>query len=338
MLNSLSNFSDTFNTAFLFILVVTVAMLVLITFLMVFFVIKYRRKRHPESEQIEGNKSLEIIWTVIPTLLVLGMFYFGWVGYKFMKDVPADAMVVKATGRMWSWLFEYENGVQSDTLRVPVGRSVHVELESKDVIHSFYVPAFRIKQDLVPGETNYVWFTGEEPGAYELFCAEYCGQRHSYMLSQVVVLPEEEFNAWMEREVKFLTPPDSAADRGKATEEAAKREATGEATGGEVKEEAATMVARGKRLSKIKGCFACHSDDGEELIGPTFKGIFGREQIVFANGVEMQVIVDQDYLRNAILNPETEIVKGYDPLMPAQGDLLNDEELEAIVAYLKQLN
>ena len=120
MLQSAGNFSESFNTAFLFILAVSVVMLVLITFLMVFFVIKYRRGRHPQSKNIEGNKVLEIIWTLIPTLLVIGMFYFGWIGYKFMRDVPEDAMIVKATGRMWSFLFEYQNGVQSDTLRVPV--------------------------------------------------------------------------------------------------------------------------------------------------------------------------------------------------------------------------
>jgi len=328
MLESLGNFADKFNTAFLFVLIISLAMLVLITFLMVFFVIKYRRKRHPEAEQIEGNKTLEIVWTVVPVLLVMGMFYFGWVGYKFMKDVPADAMLVKATGQMWSWMFEYDNGVQSDTLRVPVGRSVHVELESKDVIHSFYVPAFRIKQDLVPGKTNYVWFTGEEPGAYELFCAEYCGQRHSYMLSQVVVMPVDEYNAWMDKEVKFLAEPDSAAAEGKAPEGA---------DGGEPKMDTAALIARGKKLIKVKGCTACHSVDGEEMIGPTFKGLFGKEQMVVAGGKEKQVVVDENYLRDSILNPQAEIVKGFDPLMPPQGDLINDQELDAIVAYLKQL-
>jgi cytochrome c oxidase subunit 2 len=318
MLQSISNISESVNTAFLFILAVAVVMLALITFLMVFFVIKYSRKRHPKSENIEGNTLLEITWTVIPTLLVLGMFYFGWIGYKFMREVPEDAMVVQATGRMWSWLFEYDNGVQSDTLRVPLGRSIHVKLESQDVLHSFYVPAFKIKQDLVPGMTNYVWFTAKEPGAYQLFCAEYCGQRHSYMLSQVVVLPEEEFTAWMEQELKFVTRPDSALP-------------------GEATKDAVAMAARGQRLSKIKGCIACHSEDGEERIGPTFKGIFGREQIVVMNGAEKQVVVDEAYLRNSILNPESEIVKGFDSLMPDPDDEISDEELNAILEYLKQL-
>jgi cytochrome c oxidase subunit 2 len=318
MLESISNFSETVNTAFLFILAVSVVMLVLITFLMVFFVIKYNKKRHAKSKNIEGNKWLEITWTVIPTLLVLGMFYFGWVGYKFMRDVPDDAMVVQATGRMWSWLFEYENGVQSDTLRVPLGRSIHVKLESKDVLHSFYVPAFKIKQDLVPGMTNYVWFTAQEPGAYQLYCAEYCGQRHAYMLSQVVVLPEDEFNAWLESQTQFAELPDSAVNREPAMDVAA-------------------IIARGKRLSKIKGCSACHSEDGEERVGPTYKGILGREQMVVADGVEKRVIVDEEYLRNSILNPASEIVKGFKPLMAPQGDLLNDEELTAIVEYLKQV-
>ncbi|NIM19095.1 MAG: cytochrome c oxidase subunit II [Candidatus Latescibacteria bacterium] len=319
MFESLSNIAESVNTAFFFILVISIAMLVLITFLMVFFVIKYSRKRHPTSKSIEGNKLLEVVWTVVPTLLVLGMFYFGWVGYKFMKDVPEDAMVVNATGRMWSWLFEYENGVQSDTLWVPLGRSVHVKLESQDVLHSFYVPAFKIKQDLVPGMTNYVWFTAKEPGEYELFCAEYCGQRHSYMLSKVVVLPEDEFNAWLEKEAKFVSErePSPDADERELTE--------------------ASLIRRGERLSKIKGCSACHSTDGSRMVGPTFKGIFGRSTVVVANGEEREVVVDEDYLRKATLNPEAEIVKGFQALMPPQRSLLDDEELDAIIEYLKQL-
>ncbi|UCE06138.1 MAG: cytochrome c oxidase subunit II, partial [bacterium] len=198
MIVDAANMPQTVNNVFYFILAISVALLVFITFLMVFFVIKYHRKRNKKSKDIEGNTWLEITWTVIPTLLVLGMFYYGWIGYKIMKDVPEDAMVVNVTGRMWSWLFEYDNGVQTDTLYVPVDKPIRVNLKSQDVLHSFYIPAFRIKHDVVPGnERGYVWFHPRELGSYDVLCAEYCGQQHAYMTSKVIVLPEDEFKTWL---------------------------------------------------------------------------------------------------------------------------------------------
>jgi len=146
------------DTAFFVILAVCVVMLALITFLMIYFVIRYSRKRNTTPSQTEGNTLLEIIWTVIPTILVMGMFYYGWIGYKTMKTIPEDAMQVKVYGRMWSWMFRYENGVESGILRLPAGKPARFMILSTDVLHSFYVPAFRVKQDAVPGQENYAWF------------------------------------------------------------------------------------------------------------------------------------------------------------------------------------
>jgi cytochrome c oxidase subunit 2 len=146
------------DNIFLYILLVCVFLLGLITFLMVYFVIRYRKKKHPHSADIEGSTWLEITWTVLPTLIVLTMFYYGLTGFEFLKKVPPGAMTVKVIARQWSWLFQYENGIQDPELRVPVGKPVKLLLTSLDVIHGFYVPAFRIKQDAVPGMTNTLWF------------------------------------------------------------------------------------------------------------------------------------------------------------------------------------
>ena len=185
------------DAAFWFILVICIAMLILVTGLMVFFVYKYHEKKQVAPVNIEGSFFLELFWTVSLIFLVLAMFFYGWIGYREMVTVPPGALQIKAEGRMWMWIFEYENGRKTDTLHLPVGKPVKISLSSPDVLHSFYVPAFRVKMDTVPGIKNTVWFTPDEVGSYDLFCAEYCGFGHAKMLSKVVVMPESEFAAWL---------------------------------------------------------------------------------------------------------------------------------------------
>jgi cytochrome c oxidase subunit 2 len=200
--DALTGLNDSFAYAgevdkiFLFIVGISVLLLALITVLMIYFVVRYGRKRHPEAVDIEGNTLLEIVWTIIPTALVLAMFYYGWIGFKAMRDVPDDAMNVSVTGQMWFWKFEYKNGRQTDSLHVPVGKPVKLNIESLDVIHSLYIPAFRIKEDAVPGAETYLWFVAENEGDFDIFCAEYCGTGHSSMNSKVIAHPEEEFRRW----------------------------------------------------------------------------------------------------------------------------------------------
>ncbi len=303
-----SEAADTFarqvDTAFLFILGVSVFMLVLITVLMVFFVIRYSRKRNPVPENIEGNLFLEIVWTVVPTFLVLGMFYFGWAGYWKMQQTPKNALPVQVTARMWSWNFRYANGKESDVLYLPVGRPVKLDLTSEDVLHSFYVPAFRVKKDAVPGTRHELWFTPDEVGDFDIFCAEYCGTGHSSMLSMVKVLPQARFQTWLE---------------GKG--------------GGERSEKGPS----GKDLLRTKGCLGCHSLDGSRLVGPSFKGMFGRTERVVTQGRERSVRVDEAYIRRSLLEPQTDIVVGYPPIMPPQRGRLTEEEVTRITGYLKQL-
>jgi cytochrome c oxidase subunit 2 len=290
------------DNVFLYILVICVCLLAFITFLMVYFVIRYRREKHPEPADIEGSTWLEITWTVVPTLLVLSMFYYGLTGFQFLKRVPEGAMVVKVVARQWSWLFEYQNGAKETELRVPVGRPVKLILTSQDVIHGFYAPAFRIKQDAVPGMETYLWFQPTETGAFDVMCSQYCGLEHSHMLTKIVVLPEEEFTEWYE---------------------------------GKKEKEVAKGPPPGFQLYQVKGCIACHTVDGTPRVGPTFKGLFGKSVTVVADGKERTVVADEAYLRKSILEPNADVVKGYPPIMPPEK--LTDSELDEIVKYMETL-
>jgi cytochrome c oxidase subunit 2 len=296
-MNGASSYSGLVDKAFVFILGTSVLLLIGVTGVMIYFLVRYRRSKNPHPAQIADNATLETLWTVLPTILVMVMFYYGWAGFKVMRDIPEDGLQVTVRAQMWSWVFEYENGKQATELYVPTGKPVVVNLESNDVIHSFFVPAFRLKEDCVPGRTNRAWFQTNRDGDFNIFCAEYCGERHSAMLSLVKSIPEKEFNEWLGVDTG---PPE------------------------------------GERLLTLKGCIACHSLDGSKVIGPTFQGLFGREEVVTTDGVKRTITVDEEYLRRSILEPAADIVEGYEPLMPAQGNLLTDAELEAIIEYLME--
>ncbi len=311
--------TGTVDSVFLFIVGVSLFFLVLVTFLLIYFIIRYNKKRHKKAEDIHGNTLLEITWTVIPTIIVLFMFYFGWKGFEFIRKAPVDAMQVSVTARMWSWLFEYPNGIQTDTLYVPVEIPIKLALNSQDVIHSFYIPAFRIKEDAVPGLNNHLWFQANEEGDYDVLCAEYCGLRHSYMLTKVKAMSQEKFERWYtdrEQQMMEAAPPENK-EAGEATPQASS--------------------AAGKRLIQTKGCVACHSTDGSRMVGPSFKGLYGHEQVVIEDGKEKTVVADEDYIHRSILYPNQQVVKGYSALMPSQEGQISEEELQAIIQYLKEL-
>lgn len=297
-----SNFVEGVDLSLYLILGASVFFLVSITAIMIYFVIRYRRKKNPKASQIHGNNTLEIVWTVIPTILVLIMFYYGWAGYAPMRRVPADAIPIKATGQMWIWTFEYGNGKKSNELVVPLNKPVKLDLISLDVLHSLYIPAFRIKEDVVPGMDNYMWFEALEVGEYDLFCAEYCGDRHSYMITKVRVLPENEYNAW-------LAASDIPADE-----------------------------PPGLTILKQNACISCHSLDGSKIVGPTFKGIYGHEVEVITDGQERTLTVDDDYLRRSIYEPNADVVKGYNPgLMISYKETLTEEDVQKVIEYIKTL-
>lgn len=197
MFNGASNFANDVDFAFLFTLVVSVFFLVLITGLMIYFVIKYNRKRNPQATNVHSNVALEITWTVIPTILVLIMFWYGWVGYVDMSEAPENTLNVDVTAQMWKWTFKYENGKTTDSLYVPVNQPVKLNLHSLDVNHAFYIPKFRIKKDVYPNQNRMVWFEANELGDFDIACAEYCGLNHSYMYNKVKVMPQQDFSVWL---------------------------------------------------------------------------------------------------------------------------------------------
>ncbi|MCK5572201.1 MAG: cytochrome c oxidase subunit II [Bacteroidetes bacterium] len=199
MFESTSPFSDYVDATFLIVVGISLAVLIGLVAAMVMFVIKYSRSKNPHPSNIEGNVTLEILWTVIPLVLFMGMFYLGWEGYLKTVDVPEGAVPIDVTARMWSWTFQYPNGVQTDTLFVPVSTPVKLTLRSLDVNHSLYIPAFRIKKDVIPNRENVMWFTTPKAASYDIACAEYCGLRHAYMYTEVVALDSTAFERWYEK-------------------------------------------------------------------------------------------------------------------------------------------
>lgn len=192
-----SNTVNSVDSVMLYIVSISVILLVGITATMIYFVFKYNRKKGHKPKDIHGSVLLESIWIGIPTLLVLSMFYYGYMGYETIRNVPDDAYKIETTAQMWKWNFKYDNGKVSDTLYVPVNQPILLEMESIDVNHSLYIPAFRIKQDVIAGKKNYLSFTPSKTGDYDIACAEYCGLNHSMMYTKVKVLPREEFEKWL---------------------------------------------------------------------------------------------------------------------------------------------
>jgi cytochrome c oxidase subunit 2 len=305
-----SNFVSSFNTSFFLITGISLFLMIGLTATMLYFVFRYNKKKNKTAIQNEGNTKLEIIWTVVPILLALMMFYFGWEGWKPMNKPPKDAMTITTTARMWSFSFLYQNGKESTELVVPVGAPVKINLISVDVIHSLFIPAYRLKSDIVPGREKVMWFIPEREGDYDLYCAEYCGLRHSYMKSMVKVLSKEKFTAWYGDTAALAT--------------------TG--TGSEVSSQGLTIM-------KFQGCMACHSTDGSKIVGPTYLNLFGKQQVVTRDGADVTITADEEYIKRSISDPNAEIVKGYPKgLMQSYKGKISDADLAKIIEYLKTLN
>lgn len=302
-----SNFVQGVDTAFLVILGISFFFLISLTVVMIFFIYKYNKKRNPVATQIHGSTTLEIIWTVVPFLLTMVMFYYGWAGWKPMQKAPKDSFEITVYGRMWNFNFEYDNGKRTDTLYLPINQPIKLNLVAMDVLHSLYIPAFRVKQDMVPGmENNFMWFEPQRIGTYDLFCAEYCGLQHSYMSATVKVMEEKDFTDWL-----VDTTLVAAANID-------------------------TPAAIGKRIMQNIGCFACHTIDGSKLVGPSYKGIWGEEQTVVTGKEKRQVVVDEDYIKRSIYDPNADIVDGYKKgLMLSYQGQLKDDDIANIIEYLK---
>jgi cytochrome c oxidase subunit 2 len=294
-----SNITGKIETSFLIITAACIVLLVAVTVTMLVFIYRYRRGRSPVPEDVEENLPLEIVLTVFPTLLVLGMFYFGWVDFDYIRNPPKDAMPIDVIARQWSWTFKYQDGRETDTLRVPVGKPVKLVMTSEDVTHSFFIPAYRIKEDCVPGLKTHLWFNADQTGTFDIFCTEYCGRGHSHMRAKLIAMPEAQFETWYE---------------------------TKEETKG---------TSKGLEILLTKGCLGCHTTDGTKKVGPTFKGLYGRKVTVMTNGKERTLTADETYIERSVRDPGADVVKGFPDIMPKLP--VTDEELKEIVDYLETL-
>jgi cytochrome c oxidase subunit 2 len=306
MFSGASNFAIGVDKTFLFIMGIAFIFLIGITTTMIVFAVKYSRKNHPKAVQFNDNMTLEITWIVVPMILVLLMFYYGYINFNSEREAPKNAIPVKVIAKMWRWTFDYGNGkIINDTLVVPLNEAVKLNMVSLDVNHSLYISAFRIKEDVVPGTTTTMWFIAQQPGNYDILCAEFCGLRHSYMEGIVKVVPEQEYKIWLANL--------------KVTE-----------VGKEPK---------GYAILKKNACIGCHSTDGSKLVGPSFKNLYMTERTVLTNGKERKIIADSVYIKNSIYNPENDIVKNYQKgLMHSYKGVVKEAEVTNIIDYLKTLN
>lgn len=281
---------------------IVAALWLLVTVLLIYFSLRYRRKKgQGDGAYIEGNTLLEIIWTIVPLVIVLLLGVQTWAVYKEYRAVPKDAYEVNIEGFMWGWNVTYPEGIKTtNELRVPVGQPVKVNLTSKDVLHAFYIPEYRVQEEAIPGRTTYFWFRPSKPGETRAYCTEFCGTGHSMMLAKVIAMEKEEFDAWIKKQ--------------------------GEETA------SLTPALRGKKLVEDLGCLGCHTLTGEKSSGPTLKGIYGRETVLADGRV---VKADDEYLEHSLETPSRDVVKGYAAIMPPYK--LSPDDEHAIVEYLKTL-
>jgi cytochrome c oxidase subunit 2 len=297
-----SNFVEGVDLAFKIIFGISLFFLVGITTVMLYFVFRYNRKRHPRAIQIKDNNILEITWITIPLILVLLMFYYGYVAFSPMRIVPKDAIPITVIGKMWVWTFEYEGGKQSADLVVPLNKAVKLNLHSDDVIHSLYIPAFRIKEDVVPGKNNYMWFIAQQPGEYDILCTVYCGLRHSYMEAKAKVVPEAEYQAWLKALPEKTNEPE------------------------------------GLTILKKNACTGCHSIDGSKIVSTSFKGLYGKTERVITNGSERTVTVDDAYIKTSVYDPDKDLVIGFQKgIMKTYKGIVTEDEITKITDYLKSI-
>jgi cytochrome c oxidase subunit 2 len=296
-----STFAKDVDGLYLFIVAVCAFFTLLVTFLVLFFGIRYRRRQGNEiGARIEGNLPLELLWSIIPTMIAMVMFGWGASLYFHMRRPPAESMHMYAVGKQWMWKFQHPEGQREiNELHVPVGKAIKMTITSEDVIHSLYFPSFRTKIDAIPGRYTELWFEADKVGRYHIFCAEYCGTNHSGMIGTVIVMEPAAYQAWLQ--------------------------------GGGLE---GTLSQRGAKLFQDLACVTCHLDTGQGR-GPSLKDIIGTK-VDFTDG--SSATVDEGYLRESILNSQAKVVKGFQPLMPTFQGLVSEESLVSLIEYLKTLS
>ena len=299
---SASTYSGDVDALYFYISGVTVFFTLLISFVIIFFVIKYRRRNPFEIPRpIEGSMKLETLWSVIPLLIAMTIFFWGAKIYYNQYRPPKNAIEVYVVGKQWMWKFQHATGQREiNELHIPVGRKIRLIMATEDVIHDVFVPAFRIKADVVPGRYTTEWFEATKPGRYHFFCAEYCGMNHSGMGGYVVVMEPTEFENWLSGNANQMSP-----------------------------------AAAGQQMFESLGCASCHGANAEGGRGPALLGVYGNNAVL-NNG--QTVRADEGYLRESILNPQAKIVNGFGPIMPSFQGQLSEEQLLQLVAYIKSLS
>ncbi|HWR14314.1 MAG TPA: cytochrome c oxidase subunit II [Terriglobales bacterium] len=294
-----STFANNVDALYIFLIAVTGLFTLIVFALVAFFAIKYRQKPGGVATQIEGSYSLEATWTLIPFGLFMVMFVWGASIYMTQVQPPKNAMDIFVVGKQWMWKAQHPEGVREiNQLHVPVGRDIKLTLISQDVVHSFYVPEFRIKQDVIPGRYTTMWFHPIKTGRYHLFCAEYCGTEHSGMIGEVVVMEPAEYAAWL--------------------------------SGGSGE---GSMASTGQKLFQELGCATCHRSDTQGR-GPNLQGAYGKPVLLDTG---QTVIADDNYVRESILNPGAKVVSGFKPIMPTFNGIVSEEQLLSLIAYVKSL-
>jgi len=301
-----STFAGEIDGLYDFLFWVSAVSTILIMAVMFYFIAKYRAKGREANELADEtshhNTALEITWSVIPLFFCIGIFVAGFRGYVDLRTSPRDALEIHVQGQKWKWLFTYPNGHVDSDLHVPVDRDVRIIIQSVDVLHSLFIPAFRTKMDAVPGRYTDLWFHATKTGDFPIFCTEYCGTSHSDMLAHAIVHEPGGYEKWMEEIRAKLDNMDP--------------------------------VALGGLLYEQQGCKTCHSTDGSTLVGPSWKGLFGSSR-KFADGTS--AAADENYIKNSILNPAGQVVQGFAPAMPTYQGKLNDKQLNGIIEYIKTL-
>jgi cytochrome c oxidase subunit 2 len=290
----------TMDALYFFLVAVTAFFTLLIAILVTAFAIKYRRRHDSEvGYAIHGSLALELLWTFIPLGICMIMFVWGAQVFFHMTRPPQGAMEIYVVGKQWMWKAQHMDGASEiNELHVPIGRPVKLTLGSEDVIHSFFIPDFRTKADVIPGRYNTMWFTATKPGKYHIFCTQYCGTKHSAMIGTVTALEPAAYQAWL---------------------------SGGAATG--------TVAEKGARLFTDLSCNTCHMEDNQGR-GPVLKGIYGKQALLTTG---QTVPVDDAYIRESILNPQAKIVAGFQPLMPTFQGLVTEEQVLQLIAYVKSL-
>ena len=308
-----------------FLLAVSAVFLVLVAGAMAQFAYKYRWKAGRKVSTFTGSHTLEAIFVAVPTVLLLVIFAWGYALYREQVQAPTDAMEIRVIAKQWLFQFQYDNGKSTlGEVFVPLNRPVKLIMTSEDVLHSFFIPNFRVKQDIVPGMYTSVWFEAKVPGKHQVFCTEYCGTSHSGMMAKVVALTDQQWKDW--NAGKALGPiPEAGRELTQLDIEAAQK-VTLSQTG--------TLSEQGKVHYETKGCTACHSIDGTTKVGPTLKGLYG-SKVGLTDGAT--VSADDAYLKESIELPMKRVVKGFQPSMPTFQGVLKETEINALIAYIKSL-